>query len=207
MVPRGSARTPIRPPAIKRPDRRYSRLWRWVTAPPSSASPISPTESGCSTRQRRWAGMGTHQLPRAIRHPRLDLLRLWSRPVRPPRRYQRADHRSRRLLRTGAIQRVVAGPLPLRSGRMAVAYADVRRGAADEIIIDAKANERMIRQSAGRSDPNTFRSCTRRATGRGWCLPAPGCRRARAGHRRPTHRRPAPRSRHRGRSRNIARRC
>ena len=29
---------------------------------------------------------GLHQLPRAIRHPWLDLLRLWSRPVRPPRR-------------------------------------------------------------------------------------------------------------------------
>jgi hypothetical protein len=29
-----------------------------------------------------------------------------------------------------------------------MAYADVRRGAADEIVIDAKASERMIRRSA-----------------------------------------------------------
>ena len=45
--------------------------------------------------------------------------------------YKRAGHRYRRLCRAGAVQRLVAKTLSIRPGRMAVAHADVRRGAAD----------------------------------------------------------------------------
>ena len=156
---------PCRPPDRRRPDRRPGRasrhhragtgLWRRHHRHRQYRWRKEAAWLGCAGRAH-----GVHQLPRAIRHSRLDLLRLRPRPVRQARRHQRAGDRSRRLLRADSFQRVVARPLSLRPGRMAMAYADVRRGAADEF-------------ESGRRRSATLRSCTHRATGRGWCLPAP----------------------------------
>ena len=63
-------------------------LWRRHHRHRQSQARKEPAWLGSAARTH-----GIHQLSRAIRHPWLDLLRLWSWPVRPPRRYQRADHR------------------------------------------------------------------------------------------------------------------
>ena len=69
-------------------------LWRWHHRHRQSRERKAAAGLGRAARTH-----GLHQLPRAIRHPWLDLLRLWSRPVRPPRRGQRAGHRRCRLHR------------------------------------------------------------------------------------------------------------
>src|SRR6266478_872397 len=79
------------------------------------------------------APAGTHgfyELPGAIRHLRLDFLRLWSRPVRPRRRRHRTRDRCLRVCRRSGDQRPMAAVLSVRPHRVAVAQPDVRHGAA-----------------------------------------------------------------------------
>ena len=75
--------------------------WRWVMALVSSASPISRAEAAAVGRA---AGTMAFTNYSRIRHLWLDLLRLWSRPVRPPRRRQRTRLRRRRLHWPGLVQ-------------------------------------------------------------------------------------------------------
>ncbi len=112
---------------------------------PRTACHASPGDRLC--RRHHWfrehptgnddAGMGrpagTHgfyELPGAIRHLRLDFLRLWSRPVRPRRRRHRTGDRCLRVCRRSDDQRPMAAVLLVRPHRVAVAQLDVRHGAA-----------------------------------------------------------------------------
>jgi hypothetical protein len=74
---------------------------------------------------------GVHQLSGAIRDLRLDLQRLWSRPIRPPRRSRGTGDRGSGVRRAGGVQRIVAGPLSIRSCRVALALVHVWGTAAD----------------------------------------------------------------------------
>ena len=74
---------------------------------------------------------GVHQLSGAIRDLRLDLLRLWSRPIWPPRRGRDTGDRHFRVCRAGGVQRVVAAPLSFRSCRVALALVHAWSTAAD----------------------------------------------------------------------------
>src|SRR5450755_4500940 len=112
---------------------------------PRSACHASPGDRLCRRHHRfrehpagnDHAGMGrsarTHglyELPGAIRHLRLDFLRLWPRPVRPSRRRHRARDRCLRVCRASDDQRAMAALLSVRPDRVAVAQLDVRHGAA-----------------------------------------------------------------------------
>ena len=67
----------------------------------------------------------------AIGDLRLDLLRLWPRPIRPTGRRRDPGDRRLHLRSPGRLQRLVVAPLPLRSRRVVLALVHVRRGAAD----------------------------------------------------------------------------